>query len=130
VGEGVERQEVDLTEAGQRLHNGRCFILANLLTPLECANLIAAAEHAASKDAEAGGGGWEKLGRMFASEYRDGDRLLVMDEPLAHALWLRIKPSLTRDDVLRVRPIGSSHHTSPQQTLVLSSPPQHCVAHV
>ena len=107
------RHEVDL---GGPQH-GRCFILTDLLTPHECASLVNAAERAAggSNSQEAatattttggGGGGWEKLGRLFASEYRGGDRLLVMDEQLAHELWQRIKPGLTRDDVLRVRPVG------------------------
>lgn len=98
----MERQEVDLGPSS----NARCFILTDVLTPTECARLIHAAKRAATNDRQDGGGGWEKLSRLFASEYRGGDRLLVMDEPLAHELWQRIKPGLTRDDVLRVRPIG------------------------
>jgi hypothetical protein len=101
----MERQEVDLGP----LSNSRCFILSDVLTPTECARLIHAAKRAATNDRQDGGGGWEKLSRLFASEYRGGDRLLVMDEPLAHELWQRIKPGLTRDDVLRVRPIGTAH---------------------
>jgi hypothetical protein len=102
----MERQEVDLGP----LSNARCFILSDVFTPTECARLIHAAERAAAattNDGQDGGGGWEKLSRLFASEYRGGDRLLVMDEPLADNLWQRIKPGLTRDDVLRVRPIGT-----------------------
>ena len=103
----MERQEVDLGP----LSNARCFILSDVFTPTECARLIHAAERAAAatNDGQDGGGGWEKLSRLFASEYRGGDRLLVMDEPLADNLWQRIKPGLTRDDVLRVRPIGTNH---------------------
>jgi hypothetical protein len=111
----VEREEVQL----RTQPNSRCFLLNGVMTPHECAQLIDAAERAASagaasaSDGDGGGGdgatgGWEALSGMFAREYRGGDRLLVMDEQLADGLWHRIKPALTRDDVLRVRPVGSA----------------------
>lgn len=97
----VTREEVDLLTQP----SSRCFLLSDVLGAEECAELIEAAECAGSDGGPEAG--WEMLARLFPTDYRGGDRLLVMDEQLAQLLWLRIKPALTRNDVLRVRPIGA-----------------------
>ena len=76
--------------------NGHCFILNNLLTPEECDFYIKECEKV----------GFSCLADQFPSYYRINDRVLTLSFEMADAIFARMEPLLTRNDVIRIRPIG------------------------
>ena len=76
--------------------NSHCFTLNNLLAPEECDFYIKECEKV----------GFSCLADQFPSYYRINDRVLTLSHEMADAIFNRIEPLLTRNDVIRVRPIG------------------------
>ena len=86
---GVTREDLEVPDS-------RCFLLHGLLTPAECVHYITETEKT----------GYSDLSNVFPADYRSNDRVLSICEPLVEELWRRIEPSLTRKEVIRVRPVG------------------------
>ena len=86
----------DLVREDLEVPGSRCFLLHGLLTPAECEHYVTETEKI----------GYSDLSDLFPSDYRSNDRVLSICEPLVEELWRRIEPSLTRKEVVRVRPIG------------------------
>src|SRR5690606_12113597 len=73
------------------------FVLENVLSPAECAHLIAASE----------GVGYHTLAGEFVPSMRDNDRALLMSAELAQVVYARIEPFFTRDPrTAGLRPFG------------------------
>eukprot|EP01090_Pellita_catalonica_P016090 TRINITY_DN4525_c0_g1_i1.p1 TRINITY_DN4525_c0_g1~~TRINITY_DN4525_c0_g1_i1.p1 ORF type:complete len:236 (+),score=32.07 TRINITY_DN4525_c0_g1_i1:135-842(+) len=75
------------------------FMIENFLTTTECQHYIATTEKT----------GYDSLAKQFKTDYRLSDRLLILDEPFAHALWQRAEQFFQQDDVFKIRPIGFSN---------------------
>ncbi|XP_064395912.1 uncharacterized protein LOC135342948 isoform X2 [Halichondria panicea] len=94
IGHGLDHFEV--TRENLNVPNSRCFVLHGLLTPSECAHYITETENM----------GYSDLSDLFPTDYRSNDRVLSICKPLVEELWRRLEPTLTRNEVFRVRPIG------------------------
>ncbi len=94
IGPGVDHFKV--TREDLKVPDSRCFLLHGLLTPSECAHYITETEKI----------GYSNLSDLFPTDYRSNDRVLSICKPLVDDLWRRLEPTLTRNEVIRVKPIG------------------------